>query len=327
MGIWSDGYYFSSNQFTCPTWSTCSWVGAGVAVMEREAMIQGLAADVQYWGLSSFYGDLLPADIDGGTPPPIGAPGLFFAAHSTIVDNIRIWRASIDWGNPANSTFGLNGVDPNTTVTVTPYVASGDIEQPGTTNLLDAISPRLMFRAPYRNFGTHESVVLTQTVGNPAAKRWYEIRDPSADSPELYQEGTYTPDDNGRWMGSIAMDGVGNIALGYSVSGSEVSPSIRVVGRNVDDPLGLMSTSEEEIQTGAGHQNPYGGRNRWGDYSTMSIDPADDCTFWYTQEYIAGTGQFIWRTRVAAFAFPECEFGVGFVFADGFESGDTIAWE
>jgi hypothetical protein len=328
MGIWSDGYYFSANQFQCTNWSNCNWRGAGVAVMEKEAMMQGQAAGVQYWHLGSNFGHLLPADIDGDTPPPQGAPGMYFGASLVFGQaSLKIWEAAINWDNPDASTFGSNGVQPNTSMSVTNYSISDDIPQQGTAHVLDAMSYRLMFRAPYRNFGTHESVVLTQTINTPAAKRWYELRDPAGATPILHQEGTFTPDGNGRWMGSIAMDALGNIALGYSVSGSSMYPSIRVVGRNADDPLGQMTYSEEEIQAGSGFQIPLGGRNRWGDYSTMSIDPSDDCTFWYTQEYLASTGQIVWRTRVAAFAFPECVAVMDPIFEDGFESGDTSAWE
>jgi hypothetical protein len=180
-----------------------------------------------------------------------------------------------------------------------------------------------MFRAAYRNFGDHESVVLSHAVGNPAGMRWYEIRDPGG-TPVLYQEGTYSPDADERWMGSISMDAAGNIAMGYSVSGSATSPSIRATGRLAGDPLGTMTFSELEIATGAGHQNPSYGQNRWGDYSAMSIDPADDCTFWYTQEYVTTVGQYIWKTRIAAFKFNECS--ADSIFNDGFESGDTGGW-
>ena len=332
MGIWSDGYYFSANEFSCSSWSNCAWLGAAVAVMERDAMMQGAPASVQYWSLSSGYGHLLPADVDGDAPPPPGAPGLYVAANSSYVnDGLHFWRASIDWDNPNNSTFGLNGNAPNTSIDVTNYFEGPDIPQPGTAYELDAMNDRLMFRAPYRNFGTHESLVLTQTVKSGSSsdlgQRWYEIRDPGSDTPILYQEGTYAPAGESRWMGSIAMDALGNISLGYSVSGSSTSPSIRVVGRNHDDPLGQMTYSEGEIQTGSGYQIPMGGRNRWGDYSTMSIDPSDDCTFWYTQEFIQNTGNMVWRTKIASYAFPECRELMDFIFKDGFESGDTTAWD
>ncbi len=326
MSVWTDGYYLSVNQFLCDNSWNCSWRGAAVAVFDRENLIQGVAPRApQYFNIGPLYGSLLPADIDGDTAPPDGAPAYFFAAFDGgSNDYMRIWETSIDWDTPANSTCGIGTNDPNSSLTLTPFVASGSIDQPGTTAGLDSLSPRLMFRAAYRNFDDHESVVLSHTVRNPASMRWYEIRDPGG-TPVLYQEGTYSPDADERWMGAVAMDSSGNIAMGYSVSSDTTSPSIRVTGRLADDPLGTMTFSELEIATGGGHQNPYGGNNRWGDYSTMSIDPSDDCTFWYTQEYITTVGSFIWRSRIAAFKFDECS-AAGFIFADGFETNDTGAW-
>ncbi len=325
LGVWTDGYYLAVNQFLCNNSWSCSWRGAAVAVFDRENLIQGIAPRApQYFNIGPAYGSLLPADIDGDTVPPDGSPGYFFAAYDGGgTDYMDIWETSIDWDTPANSTCGIATNDPNSSVALTSFSASGGIDQPGTTNDLDSLSPRLMFRAAYRNFDDHESVLLSHTVGNPAGMRWYEIRNPGG-TPVLYQEGTYSPDADERWMGAVSMDGSGNIAMGYSVSGAAVSPSIRVTGRLADDPPGTMTFSELEIATGAGYQNPSYGANRWGDYSTMSIDPSDDCTFWYTQEYITTTGQFIWKTRIAAFKFNECV--TGSVFSDGFESSDTSAW-
>jgi hypothetical protein len=134
--------------------------------------------------------------------------------------------------------------------------------------------------------------------------RWYEIRNP-ATAPAIYQQGTYAPDGNSRWMGSVAMDGDGNMALGYSVSGPGLYPSIRYTGRVASDPPGLMTQGETSIIAGSGAQTGTG--SRWGDYSMMSVDPVDDCTFWYTQEYIQATGTAPWKTRIASFKFPFCQ--------------------
>ncbi|RLE19746.1 MAG: hypothetical protein DRJ65_19750 [Acidobacteria bacterium] len=324
MGVWPDGYYLAVNQFSCNNSWSCSWHGGAVAVFDRENLLQGIAPRApQYFDLGSIYGSLLPVDIDGDIEPPEGSPGYFIAIKGGVSHFLRIWETSIDWDTPANSTCGTASNDPSSSVAVTSFSNTNGIDQPGTTEDLDSLSPRLMFRAPYRNFGDHESIVLTHTVGNPGGMRWYEIRDPGG-SPVLYQEGTYVPDADERWMGAVSMDSSGNIAMGYSVSGAVISPSIRATGRLADDPLGTMTFSELEIATGSGHQNPSGDQNRWGDYSTMSIDPSDDCTFWYTQEYITGIGSFLWRTRIAAFKFDECI--TDSIFADGFESSDIGAW-
>ena len=178
-----------------------------------------------------------------------------------------------------------------------------------------------MFRAGYRNFGDHESLVVNQTVdagGQIAGIRWYEIRNPGGTAPpaagngaanpvEIYQQQTYAPDDgNHRWMGSIAMDHNGNMALGYSISSSEMHPSIAITGRLAGDPLNEMG-DENIFFAGTGSQND--GTDRWGDYSNMTVDPVDDCTFWYTQEYYQTNSGFNFKTRIASFKFPSCSIG------------------
>ncbi len=161
-----------------------------------------------------------------------------------------------------------------------------------------------MYRLAYRNFGTHESLVVNHSVtaGSSVGVRWYELRSPNA-TPTVYQQGTYAPDATYRWMGSIAMDKVGDIALGFSASSGTVHPSIRGTGRLPADPLGTMRT-ERVIQAGAGSQLRF--LSRWGDYSAMTVDPVDDCTFWYTNEYLKADGKFNWSTRIASFKFPGC---------------------
>jgi hypothetical protein len=178
--------------------------------------------------------------------------------------------------------------------------------QPGTTVRLDSLADRLMFRLAYRNLGAYEAMVVNHTVnvGGVNGVRWYEIRDPNAASPTVFQQGTYSPDATFRWMGSIAMDHMGNIAVGYSTSSSTVYPSISYAGRLVTDPLGQLAQGEATLIAGTGSQIDTGAR--WGDYSDMTVDPVDDCTFWFTTEYIRDTGQRSWRTRIGAFRFPSC---------------------
>jgi hypothetical protein len=161
-----------------------------------------------------------------------------------------------------------------------------------------------MYRLAYRNFGDHESLVANHSVtaGSSVGVRWYELRSPGG-TPAVYQQGTYAPDASFRWMGSIAMDRSGDIALGYSVSSSSLFPSIRYAGRLPTDPLGTME-AEKSIVAGGGSQTR--NLNRWGDYSSMSIDPTDDCTFWYTDQYLQSNGTFNWSTRIGSFKFPAC---------------------
>jgi hypothetical protein len=183
------------------------------------------------------------------------------------------------------------------------------IQQPGTSEGLDAIGDRLMNRLQYRRFADgRESLVTNHTVGvgsgnTQAAIRWYEIRNLST-TPTIYQQSTYAPGTDSRWMGSIAMDQSGDIALGYSVSSSNVSPSVRYTGRLASDMLATLPQGEATLIAGSGSQTST--FNRWGDYSMMAVDPTDDCTFWYTQEYYAATSSASWQTRVGSFKFPDC---------------------
>ena len=161
-----------------------------------------------------------------------------------------------------------------------------------------------MHRAAYRNFGTHQSLYLNHTVDADGAGtggiRWYELRNQGS-GWSIYQQGTFAPDGDHRWMGSIAADGDGNIAIGYSVSSSTTYPSIRYAGRYANDPLGQLTQGEAEVIAGTGSQY---GVTRWGDYSMMSIDPTDDATFWYTQEHVPVTSSRDWHTEIASFRMP-----------------------
>jgi hypothetical protein len=183
------------------------------------------------------------------------------------------------------------------------------IPQPGTTNQLDSLGDRLMYRLAYRNFGSYESLVVNHTINNPAptAVRWYELRNFQNNPPTVYQSGSYQPDSNSRWMGSAAMDGEGNLAIGYSISSSSMYPSIRYAGRLVSDTLGTLGQGEATLYNGSGSQT--GTLQRWGDYSSLSVDPVDDCTFWYTTEYLATSGTFNWHTRIGTFRFPQTKPG------------------
>jgi Divergent InlB B-repeat domain len=189
------------------------------------------------------------------------------------------------------------------------YTTGACIPQTGTTQKLDSYGDRLMYRLAYRNFGSYQALVANHTVtlGTSSSQtgiRWYELQN-TGTGFGLHQQGTYAPDSSYRWMGSIAMDQAGDIALGYSVSSATMSPSIRYTGRVATDPLGTME-SEVDILAQAGittssRTNTY----RWGDYSAMAIDPSDDCTFWYTTQYETG-GTSNWSTRIASFNFPSC---------------------
>ena len=216
------------------------------------------------------------------------------------------WRFHVDYTTPSNSTLTgplvVSGVAPFSTPCLSAD-PSNCISQPGTTQNLDSLSDRLMYRLAYRNFGDHESIVATHTVGAGAntGVRWYEVRNPGG-APTVYQQGTFAPDSDSRWMGSAAMDQSGNIGVGYSVSGASTHPSIRYSGWEAGNPLGTLQ-AETHLVDGGGSQT---GANRWGDYSAMQIDPSDDCTFWYTQEYEAVNQDSDWNTRIGSFKFSSC---------------------
>ena len=280
---------------------------------------------IDLYGVSTDFGGMLPSDWDGLTPPPAGSPNYFFEVDDSTAspglgpnDAMRIWKFHVDWTTPANSTFGVNGT-PNYTLTVAPFnwmpcALTGNrscVPQPGTAVGLDVIGDRLMHRAAYRNLGGDEVVVLNHTVDGGSGRagvRWYEVRGLGT-TPTIYQQSTYAPADTEyRWMGSIAMDHVGNIALGFSASSSSVYPSVRYTGRLANDPLGVMAQGEATIIAGTGSQTH--SASRWGDYSALTVDPVDDCTFWYTNEYIQTTGSAAWQTRIGSFKFDNCRIGL-----------------
>ena len=333
IGVWPDGYYMMANEF--PNSSVTS-SGTGVFAFERSKMLRGQTARVVFFDESNHnppggqYIGMLPGDLEGTAQPAAGSPNWFAEVDDPVgvppTDagdtgfDLRMWAFHVDWSNPANSTFGNNGA-PNATLGVAPFVRPqcvygyGDCApQAGGAQQLDVLGDRLMFRLPYRKLGTYGSILLNHSVKTPDGRigvRWYEVRIPSSGTPSIYQQGTYAPDDAAtnplwRWMGSIAQDRNGDIALGYSASGPNDYPSLRYTGRAAGDTPGRMTQTEQVAYTGTGPQTEVEGR--WGDYSDLTVDPADDCTFWYTQEYLATDTVLIgtWRTRIVSFKFPGC---------------------
>jgi hypothetical protein len=301
IGIWSDGYYVTWNIFA----NGSTFVGAETCAWDRVGMVNGIAAPAFVcFNLSSSFASLLPSDLDGSAAPPPGSPN-FLLNIDPESSALNLWKFHVDFAVPNNSTFvgpiSVSGAAPFNA----PCLTTQDcIPQPATATRLDALGDRMMYRLAYRNFGDHESIVANHTVvaGTGATGiRWYEIRNPNG-SPAIYQQGTFAPDADYRWMGSIAMDQAGDIGVGYSVASSVTFPSIRYTGREVGDPLGTFQ-NETFFVNGGGSQTGY---DRWGDYSAMRIDPSDDCVFWYTQQYQATTLTAGWNTRIGSFRFPSC---------------------
>src|SRR5882724_11382983 len=301
LGIWPDAYYFSFNMFQGNT-----FLGANACAADRNQMIVGGPATMQCFPLDPNFNAILPSDLDGITPPPAESPNFFVGIAP---NSLNVWKLHAEFANPANSSLTGPG-----SITVAPYSEACNgggtcIPQSGTNQQLDSLGDRLMYRLAYRNFGDHEALVVNHsiTAGSSVGVRWYEVRSPNG-AQTLYQQGTFAPDTAFRWMGSIAMDKAGNLAMGYSVSSSSMHPAIRYTGRAPADPLGTMQ-AETSIKEGTGSQTAIFGifpMSRWGDYTSMAIDPTDDCTFWYTNEYLQANGAFNWSTRIASFSFPSC---------------------
>jgi fibronectin type III domain protein len=303
LSVWPDGYYMSMNVFNS---SATAYLGPQPFAFDRAKMLLGQPATFVTTGITGGSSEetYLPADLDGSTLPPSGAPATFIEWPGN--GTYRLFHFHADFATPANSTFTLFAAPPAAGYSVLCSTTRSCVPQGGTTSRLDGIGDRLMFRLAYRNFGTHESVVGNYTVnsGGVAGVRWFEIRNVTSGPVSVFQESTYQPDTTWRWMGSAAMDQQGNIAVGYSASSSSIFPQIRYAGRLATDPLNTLGQAEAVLFAGTGSQ--VGTSNRWGDYAAMSVDPVDDCTFWYTNEYYATTSQFNWRTRIGSFKFPGC---------------------
>jgi len=296
MSVWPDAYYETFNMFAGGT----TFVGADACAYNRSAMLAGTAATQVCFQQGTSVGGLLPSDLDGSTAPPAGSPNymLYFGTN-----NLNLFKFHVDFTTPSNSTF--TGPTVINVAAFSPLCGGGTcVPQPSATQQLDSLADRLMYRLAYRNFGSHESLVVNHSVvaGSGGGIRWYEIQNPSG-TPVVAQQSTFAPDSNYRWMGSVAMDQAGDLAVGYSVSSSSLSPSVRFAGRVPTDPASTLE-SEVNIVSGSGSQT--GNLSRWGDYSAMQIDPVDDCTFWFTEEYMKTTGSFNWNTRIANFKFPNC---------------------
>jgi hypothetical protein len=304
--VWPDAYYVSTNETG----------GPAVYALDRTRMLAGLSATFQRRtapGLSGFgFQALTPADLDGPTPPPAGTPGLFMRHRDTEAhgpsgmpnnDLLEVWAFTVNWTTPANSTFSKIHDIPVAEFdsALCGLTSFSCIPQPGTSVRLDPLREVVMWRLTYRNFGNRQVLVgnfSTDVGSDRAGVRWFELRKTGANWT-LFQEGTYAPGNISRWMGAIAMDRSGNIALGYNVGSSSLHPGLRYVGRLATDPAGTMPQGEFTIVNGSASN----ASNRYGDYSSMNIDPADDCTFWFTGQWNDAAQ---WKTRIAKLKFDQC---------------------
>ena len=300
LGIWGDSYTMTTRNFIDNFDGTFSFGGQFAIALERSAMLNGgLPGLVAFQIPREFFNDgYLPADADGHVSGPAVFGGhAAFGKSRGLPQVFELFELDVDWSNPAAASFTEVAE-----IAISPYKISAGlyVDQPN-GQPLDDLENFTMHRAQVRDFGTHKSLVANHTVkatADGAGIRWYEMRNYGA-GWMLHQEGTFSPDSKDRWMGSIAMNGNGDIALGYSLSSKNVYPSIYVTGQTADySGTGIMNVAETRVHAGGGSQE---GASRWGDYSMMSVDPKDDKTFWYTTEYYAETAAFDFNTRIASF--------------------------
>jgi hypothetical protein len=307
--IWPDGYYV-------PTSTGDDRISETVAtekhacVADRAKMLRGEPATEQCVIVHDV-NFLNNADVDGRTPPPAGAPNVMMAAGGTQLnkvfeaDTIDVWQFHVDWKTPANTR--ITGPEK---IRVAPYryLCDGQltncVPQPGIDRRLDAQGDKIMQRLVYRRIGAVESIVAVHSVNTTAGGggvRWYEFRVDPRRRVTLRQEGTYAPDGFFRWMASPAIDGAGNIGIGYSFGGTPNYPGQRFAGRQANDPLGQLTLRETVLVEGEGVQNAM----RWEDYTQTAMDPTDDCTIWYVGDYVK-KGAASYSSRIGAFRLPGC---------------------
>jgi hypothetical protein len=306
LGVWPDAYYASFNMFTDESDNSAA-TGGKACAFEREKMLSGEQARIVCFDLRKpKQMGLLPSDLDGSATPPSGAPNYFINFGQ---DQLNVWAFHVNWTNPEQSSF--SPLDPVKVDTFDPACGTqrNCIPQKTSTILLQSLGDRMMYRLAYRNMGSYEALVVNHSVdgadSTPSAVRWYELHIAKS-KVAVAQQGTFAPDGAARWMGSIAMDKKGDILLGYNLSGDGASPtfkyypSIAITGRRPEDPGGLAK--EKILVAGSGSQKSV----RWGDYSSISLDPADDCSFWLTSQYQTTSGIYVWRTSVSRVKFNTC---------------------
>ncbi|KFA88197.1 hypothetical protein [Archangium violaceum] len=326
LGVWSNAYFLTvsmsrrEGEVLLPR-------RARICAMEREKMVKGQAARMLCFDVASHakhYADLLPADLDGEEPPPAGSPHYVFSLRQTkarsheLYNRIAVWTFEVDWGQPKHSS--LTGPFE---FRVEPFEQGFLVRQRNESTRLNPLGYKLTGRAPYRNFKSHQSILLTHSIptriedgeARGSGLRWYELRLEPASSgqlPRVHQSGTYAPGGGFRWMGSIAFDKAGNIALGYSLSiptatqanPTTLLPSLGYTGRTRDCPAGTMARGEMTLRRGEANQRTLA----WATNSSLTVDPVDGCTFWFTAQYMPRSPSSVrdWSTHIGAFQLPGC---------------------
>lgn len=327
LGTWPDAYYLTTDLEDVN--NNFQEVGSVACALDRANMLVGAAANPPQCFRETSTGNaiylshsLIPGDVEGTTPPPSGRDEFFVSIQNPVNDGVttttnsfNLWDFHVDWAHPSNSTFTqtsqsvapytpgcYNALSPARTLCVPESTTSVSLTH------IDSVGDRFMPRFSYRNFGSYESFVISHTiqVGTGTSKqtgiRWYELRGPG--TPTLFQDGTVNPDNSlFRFVPSIAQDNSGNAAVGYSVSSGTTHPSIRASWWSLKS---LTAPSEITLFNGSADEENSG---QWGDYTSMTVDPVDGCTFWYVSEYFT-TNQtakpYTWRTRISNFKTSAC---------------------
>ena len=329
FGMWPDAYYLSMNEFSNNT----TFNGVRVYALDRNSMVNGGSAHaIGFSILPANLGNqysLVPASFRTGNPPPAGQPEWFMDVNSssvagTVETQVFVRRFHVDFATPANSTFGVGAThSPDGIITVNGFkdafnASTSNIVPNGTTTTnqrLDTLGDKIMYPLIYQNRGGTESIYADQTIllatdntlTGPTAVRWYQFNmtgNTIPATPAQQQDWNNGADGLFRWMPSINVDRQGNVAIGYSTSSTTLNPEIRYAGRLAGDPPNNMAQGEATLITAGGHQTSTSGR--WGDYSTMFVDPTDSCTFWHVNEYYTATSSASWATRIGSFKFPGC---------------------
>ena len=309
LAVWPDAYYASFNIYQ--NGPTGQFVGPMVVAFDRANMLTGSKARPPIaFQLTPADFSLLPSDFDGTVPPATSEPN-FFLELGSDQDSLSLFKFYVDF--TSSETSGNSAFKGPIRIPTARYLGCTrrpstwkSIEEPLPGAPLAPLGDRLMYRLAWHNVGGVEHLVANHSVmpssgSAGAAVRWYDITSPNG-TPVVAQQGTFSSPSTSFWMGSIAMDKQGDIALGFSASSRTLDPSIEYTGRLSSDPPDQMEPARF-IKKGTGVQLNTG---LWGAYSSMSIDPADDCTFWYTTEYIRTTGSGNWNTRIASLRFQSC---------------------
>ena len=300
LGVWPDGYYTGTS-------AGDTVVQKRICAADRAKMLMGQPATEQCVGKSgvNFFN---PSDLDGPTGPPAGAPNIVMAMGGTQLssvfqdDGVYAYNFHVDWTNPSATT--LTGPT-KITVASYHYLCDGQltncVPQMGSSTKLDAQGDKLMQRLVYRNFGDHQSLVITHSVNGPTAGgglRWYEFRIDGSGNPVLYQQSTFAPDTGYRWLGSAAIDGRGDIGIGFSFGSATTYQGQRFAARAAADPLGTLGYRESVLIDSTAAK---GGGNRYEDFATTVVDPTDDATFWYMGDYYKSASRSI---HIGSFRVP-----------------------